>query len=160
MQSAKPILYNYWRSSASWRVRIVLSMKGIDYEYVPVHLLKDGGEQNKEEYKRLNPMGRVPALVIDGHTLAESVAIMEYLEETRKERPMLPSDPVKRAVVRQLVEVINSGIQPLQNISVLAKVGDEYKQDRKEWAQTYISKGMAAFEEIVATSRGRYCVGD
>ena len=159
MQS-KVILYNYWRSSASWRVRIALNWKGIPFDYVPVHLLKDGGQQNKDEYKKLNPMGRVPALVIDGHTLAESVAILEYLEETRKERPLLPADAVKRALVRQLVEIINSGVQPLQNVSVLAKIGDEYKQDRKEWAQTYIKKGLAAFEEIVATSRGKYCVGD
>ena len=126
MQSTKPILYNYWRSSASWRVRIALHWKGIEYEYVPVNLLKEGGQQYKEEYKKLNPMARVPALVIDGHTLAEILAILEYLEETRKERPLLPSDPFKRAIVRQLVEIINSGIQPLQNLPVLAKV-DEYK---------------------------------
>ena len=120
--TAKPILYNYWRSSASWRVRIVLQWKGIDYEYKSIQLLSD--DQNKEEYKKLNPMGRVPALVIDGHTLAESVSIMEYLEETRKERPMLPADPVQRATVRQLVEIINSGIQPLQNLGVLNALGE------------------------------------
>ena len=125
MQATKPILFNYWRSSASWRVRIVLAWKGIDYEYRCIHLLKD--EQNAAEYKELNPMGRVPALIIDGHNLGESVAIMEYLEETRKERPLLPADPIKRAVVRQLVEIINSAVQPLQNISVLGKIGDEYK---------------------------------
>ena len=100
MQSTKPILYNYWRSSASWRVRIALAWKGIDYEYVPIHLLKEGGQQYKDDYKKLNPMMRVPALHIDGHTFAESIAILEYLEETRKERPLLPSDPVKRAQVR------------------------------------------------------------
>ncbi len=124
MQSTKPILYNYWRSSASWRVRIVLAWKGIDYEYKAVHLLKD--EQNEGDYKKFNPMGRVPALYIDGHTLAESIAIMEYLEETRKERPMLPSDPIKRATVRQLVEIINSGIQPLQNLGLMNYLGEVY----------------------------------
>ena len=127
MESGKPILYNYWRSSASWRVRIALNWKGIEYEYVPIHLLKDGGQQYSEDYKKKNPMARVPALYIDGHTLAESVAILEYLEETRKERPLLPSDPIKRAQVRQLVEIVNSGIQPLQNLPVLARVNDEYK---------------------------------
>ncbi|TNV75697.1 hypothetical protein FGO68_gene17391 [Halteria grandinella] len=155
---SKVILYNYWRSSASWRVRIALAWKGIDYEYVCVHLLKD--EQNSEEHKRLNPMGRVPALVIDGHTLAESVAILEYLEETRKERPLLPADPVKRATVRQLVEIVNSAIQPMQNIAVLDKISGEFKQDRKAWAQLWIRKGMAAFEQIVSTSAGKYSVGD
>ena len=108
---SKPVLYSFWRSSASWRVRIVLKWKGIDYDYVAIHLLKDS--QNQEDYKKLNPMGRVPALVIGGHCLAESVAIMEYLEETYNERPLLPADPFKRALVRQLVEIINSGMQPL-----------------------------------------------
>ena len=112
--TAKPILYSYWRSSASWRVRFVLAWKGIDYEYRAVHLLKDGGQHTHEDYKKLNPMGRVPALVINGHTLGESVAIMEYLEETAKDtRPMLPADPIQRAIVRQLVEIVNSAIQPL-----------------------------------------------
>ena len=111
--TTKPMLFSYWRSSASWRVRIVLAYKGIDYDYHAIHLLKDGGQQTKDDYKKYNPMGRVPALVIDGHTLGESVAIMEYLEETRKERPMLPSEPAKRALVRQLVEIVNSGMQPL-----------------------------------------------
>jgi len=105
------VLYSFWRSSASWRVRIVLKWKGIDYDYVAIQLLKDS--QNQEDYKKLNPMGRVPALVIGGHCLAESVAIMEYLEETYKERPLLPVDPFKRALVRQLVEIVNSGMQPL-----------------------------------------------
>ena len=104
-------------------------------------------------------MGRVPALVIDGHTLGESVAILEYLEETRKERPLLPEDPYKKALVRQIVEIVNSGIQPLQNISVLDKIGG-FGQDKKAWTQFFITKGMAAIEEIVAESRGKYCVGD
>ena len=116
-------------------------------------------DQNKEEYKKLNPMGRVPALVIDGHTLAESVSIMEYLEETRKERPMLPADPVQRATVRQLVEIINSGIQPLQNLGVLNALG-ELGLDKKSWAQKWIIKGLTAFEEVLQTSKGKYCVGD
>ena len=97
MKGAKPILYSYWRSTASWRVRNALAWKDIDYEYVAINLFKDGGEQNKEEYKKFNPYGRVPTLIIDGHTLNESVAIIEYLEETRNERPLLPSDAYKRA---------------------------------------------------------------
>ncbi len=95
---SKPVLYSYWRSSASWRVRIVLQWKGVEYDYKSIHLLKD--DQTQDDYKKLNPMGRVPALIIGGHCLAESVAIMEYLEETYKDRPMLPTDPFKRAVAR------------------------------------------------------------
>ena len=98
ISDSKTVLYSFWRSSASWRVRIALKWKGIDYEYKPVHLLKD--EQNSEEHKKRNPMGKVPVLFIDGHTLSESVAILEYLEETHKERPLLPADPFKRALVR------------------------------------------------------------
>ena len=113
MKGTKPILYNYWRSTASWRVRIALAWKGIEYDYVPVNILKDGGEQNSSDYKKLNPFTRVPTLIIDGYTLNESVAIIEYLEETRKNRPLLPADTYKRAQTRRLVEMINSGIQPL-----------------------------------------------
>ena len=108
----KPILYSFCRSSASWRVRIALKLKGIDYEYKAVNTRAQ--EQFEDEYSKLNPMNRVPALFIDGKTIAESVAIVEYLEETRKDsRQLLPADPYLRAKVRQLVEIINSGIQPL-----------------------------------------------
>ena len=155
--SAKPILYSYWRSSASWRVRIVLQWKGVEYEYRNIDLLNNS--QNSEDYKKNNPMGRVPALIVNGHCLGESVAIMEYLEETHKDRPMLPSDPIKRAIVRQLVEIVNSGVQPLQNISVINMI-DSFGQDKKAWTQHWIKKGLAAFEEIISTSRGKYCVGD
>mmetsp|Transcript_3206 Transcript_3206/g.2162 ORF Transcript_3206/g.2162 Transcript_3206/m.2162 type:complete len:113 (+) Transcript_3206:28-366(+) len=110
VEAGKPVLYSYWRSSCSWRLRIALLLKEIDYEYKAVHLVKDGGEQKKEAYLAINPAGKVPALVIDGHTLTESVAIMEYLEETRKDKaPLLPADPYLRCKVRQIVEAINSG---------------------------------------------------
>ena len=105
-------------------------------------------------------MGRVPALVIDGHTLGESVAIMEYLEETRPDRPLLPKAPHEKAVVRQLVEIINSGVQPLQNIGVLNYISEELKGDRKTFAVTWITKGIAAFEEIIKDTHGKYCYGD
>ena len=78
---SKPVLHGYWRSTCSWRVRIVLNLKSIEYEYKPVHLVKDGGEQFKEEYKKLNPASQVPAMEIDGHVLTESLPISEYLEE-------------------------------------------------------------------------------
>ena len=110
----KAILYSYWRSSCSWRVRLALLLKGVDFEYKGVHLVKDGGHQNQEEYKKLNPAQRVPALIIDGHTLSESMAICEYLEETRPtEASLFPKDPYEKYLVRQIAETINSAIQPL-----------------------------------------------
>ena len=105
----------------------------------------------------MNPYGRVPTLIIDGHTLNESVAIIEYLEETRKERPLLPSDAYRRAQVRRLVEIVNSGIQPMQNLSVLAKVEEK---NRMEWGKHFVTKGMKALDELIGESRGKYCVGD
>ena len=107
-QLVKPILYNYWRSGSSWRVRCVLHWKGIDYEYRVVDTSKS--QQNQEEYHKLNPFERIPTLLVDGLTLAESVAICEYLDETRKEKPLLPTEPGKRAIVRQLCEILNSGV--------------------------------------------------
>lgn len=110
----KPILYSYFRSSCSWRVRIALALKGIDYEIVPINLIKDGGQQFTEEFQTLNPMKQVPALKIDGITIVQSLAIMEYLEETRPIPRLLPQDPQKRAIVRMISDLIASGIQPLQ----------------------------------------------
>ncbi|XP_054725624.1 probable maleylacetoacetate isomerase 2 isoform X1 [Anastrepha obliqua] len=153
----KPILYSYWRSSCSWRVRIALNLKEIPYDIKPISLIKSGGEQHCNEYREVNPMEQVPALQIDGHTLIESVAIMHYLEETRPQRPLLPQDVHKRAKVREIVEIICSGIQPLQNLIVLIHVGEEKK---KEWAQHWITRGFRAVEKALSTSAGKYCVGD
>ncbi|XP_076441760.1 maleylacetoacetate isomerase-like [Babylonia areolata] len=153
---AKPILYSYFRSSASWRVRIALAMKGVEYDYMPVHLVKEGGEQNKEEYKALNPMSQVPTLIIDGVTLTQSLPIIEYLDETRPGPQILPKDAIKRAQARALAEVINSGIQPLQNLKTLAEFGDK----KMEWGKTVISRGFDAFEKMLTSTAGKYCVGD
>lgn len=178
----KPILYSYWRSSCSWRVRIALNLKEIPYDIKPISLIKSGGEQHCNEYREVNPMEQVPALQIgeyldcefcisyilinivsnlymyvDGHTLIESLAIMHYLEETRPQRPLLPQDVHKRAKVREICEIICSGIQPLQNLIVLIHVGEEKK---KEWAQHWITRGFRAVEKVLSTSAGKYCVGD
>ncbi|KGL78417.1 Maleylacetoacetate isomerase, partial [Tinamus guttatus] len=151
-----PILYSYFRSSCSWRVRIALALKGIAYNQVPVNLLKDGGQQHSAEYKILNPMQQVPALKIDGITLSQSLAIIHYLEETRPSPRLLPQDPKKRAQVRMISDHIVSGIQPLQNVSVLERVGEK----KLEWAQHYIKSGFQALEQILQHTAGRYCVGD
>ncbi|XP_027408324.1 maleylacetoacetate isomerase isoform X3 [Bos indicus x Bos taurus] len=113
-ESSKPILYSYFRSSCSWRVRIALALKNIDYETVAINLTKDGGQQFSGEFQALNPMKQVPALKIDGITIGQSLAIIEYLEETRPTPRLLPRDPKKRAQVRMVSDLIASGIQPLQ----------------------------------------------
>ncbi|KAF4788583.1 Maleylacetoacetate isomerase [Turdus rufiventris] len=112
--AAKPILYSYFRSSCSWRVRIALALKGISYDLVPVNLIKDGGQQFSAEFKALNPMQQVPALKIDGITISQSLAIINYLEETHSNPRLLPQDLKKRAQVRMIADHIVSGIQPLQ----------------------------------------------
>ncbi|ELU01132.1 hypothetical protein CAPTEDRAFT_17982 [Capitella teleta] len=157
-----PILYSYFRSSASWRVRIALAIKGIDYEYRAVNLIKDGGQQRTSEYKERNPMAQVPALVIDGVTLTQSLAIIEYIEETRPENPIHPKDPVARAQARKLAEIINSGIQPIQNLSVLQHVEKltSRPESKAEWGHFFINKGFVALEKEIAQTAGKYSVGD
>ncbi|XP_018047360.1 PREDICTED: probable maleylacetoacetate isomerase 2 [Atta colombica] len=153
----KPVLYSYWRSSCSWRVRIALNLKEIPYDIKPVNLVKSGGEQHSNEFREINPMEKVPALHIDNHTLIESLNILQYLEETRPNRSLMPVDPIKRARVREICEIIASGIQPLQNIGLLTHVGEERKT---EWAQNWITRGFTAVEKLLLSSAGKYCVGD
>ena len=157
-------LYGYWRSSCSWRVRIALRLKDLAHEYVPVHLVKDGGEQNSERYRALNPMRTVPLLEVTegGRTLhlSQSLAIMEYLEERHPSPPLLPGDAADRARVRMLAELVNSGIQPLQNLGVLQRIKGELHGDDKAWAAYWIDRGLTAFQALVQESAGRYCMGD
>mmetsp|Transcript_37445 Transcript_37445/g.98205 ORF Transcript_37445/g.98205 Transcript_37445/m.98205 type:complete len:244 (+) Transcript_37445:129-860(+) len=152
-----PTLYTYWRSSCSWRVRLALNWKGIKFDSVPVHLVKDGGEQLKPSYTRVNPMMQVPTLAIDDLVLSESIAIIEYLDEAKGGRAILPADPVSRAKVREIVNIIASGIQPVQNLRVLRKHGIDKKV---EWGQWAINHGFVALEEKLTTTAGKYCLGD
>ncbi len=153
-------LYAYWRSSASWRVRTALAFKNVQYEYIAVHLIKDGGEQNRDEYRALNPMAQVPTLVLDdGRALSQSLAIIEYLEETIPHPPLLPRDPYLRARARQLAEVVNSGIQPLQNTYPLQHV-KSLGLNNEEWAQHFITRGLDALQTSAEASAGRFLVGD
>jgi len=136
----------------------VLSMKNIPYEYKAVDLVKEGGEQLKPEYaNEVNPMKGVPSLVVDGKIIAESVAIMEFLEETHPNPPLLPKDPFERAKVRQIVEAIASDIQPPQNLRVLKRL-EEAK--RPEWAKYWIEEGFKGLELVLKQTSGEYCVGD
>jgi maleylpyruvate isomerase len=157
-------LYGYWRSSCTNRVRIALHYKGVEHEYIPVNLSPTEGAQNRPEFKERNPFAQVPVLEVP-HAgaplyLSQSMAILEYLEETIESRPLLPSDATLRARVRQYAELINSGIQPLQNISVLAEVAKRTGSGELEWLQHFISKGLRALEHSVRQTAGRYCVGD
>ncbi len=152
-------LHGYWRSSSTWRVRIALHHKGLSWETVPVHLIEDGGQQNKPGFLARNPMGQVPVLEVDGIKLSQSMAIIEYLEERWPNPPLLPGSPEGRARVRQLAEIVNAGIQPLQNLSVLKLVSNEGRARRK-WAAQWIHKGFEALEKIVSQTSGCYCVGD
>ncbi|KAL0969104.1 hypothetical protein UPYG_G00222660 [Umbra pygmaea] len=153
---SKPILHGYFRSSCSWRVRIAFALKGIEYDNVPVNLIKDGGLQLTDQYKQLNPMQQVPAVQIDGITLSQSLAVIQYIEETRPGTRLLPVDPQKRAQVRMISDLIASGIQPLQNLNVLQKIGAE----KLQWAQHFIQRGFEALEPILKETAGKYCVGD
>jgi len=141
-------LSTYWRSSCSYRVRIALGHKGLAYEPVFVNLLE--GQQRSPEYRAQNPIGHVPTLTVDGKPFVESVAIMELLEELYPDPPLLPKRPEDRARVRALVETINAGVQPLQNLVVLDHLGDD-KAKRTEWLRFFIGRGLAAFEALVAS---------
>ena len=160
----KLTLFNYFRSSSAWRVRIALAWKQLPYEYVAVHLLRDGGEQWRPDYLARNPQGMVPLLEIDEggqrRSIAQSMAIIEYLEERVPEPALLPRDLWLRARARQLAEIVNSSIQPLQNTSVLQRVKGELHGDDKAWARGFIERGLGAFEQVVGATAGRFCVGD
>lgn len=157
-------LYGYWRSSASWRVRIALNLKGVAYEYVPVNLVADGGQQKSDAYRALNPMAQVPTLAFEEggatRTLTQSVAIVEYLEERFPTPALLPSDPYLRARTRALVEVVNAGIQPLQNLEPQRYVREELKGDAAAFTKHFIGRGMLALEALARDTAGRYLVGD
>lgn len=140
-------LYTYWRSSASHRVRLALGYKGLAYEPVYVNLLE--GEQRRDEYRKTNPMGHLPCLVLDGVKYVESTAILELLEELYPEPPLYPKTPADRARVRALVQIVNSGIQPLQNLVVLDRLGDD-KEMRVSWLRHFITRGLDAWEALAS----------
>jgi maleylpyruvate isomerase len=157
-------LYGYWRSSSAWRVRIALAYKRIEYEYVPVHLRRGGGEQHRPEFRAKNPIGYVPVLELemDGRErrVGESIAILELLEELHPVPPLLPRDPFFRARVRQITLLIACGIQPLQNTSVRLWVEQELRADGSAWTGHWVARGLEAVETLVRETAGTYAVGD
>jgi maleylpyruvate isomerase len=157
-------LYSYWRSSASHRVRIALGLKGLAFEYAAVHLLREGGEQRMPAHLARNPMAQVPTLEItedDGTVrhLSQSMAIIEYLDERWPSPGLLPGDPYLRARTRALAEIVNSGIQPLQNTTTMRRVR-ELGGDDVAWVRAFIGEGLRAYARSAADVAGRFSVGD
>jgi len=154
-------LYSYFRSSAAYRARIALNLKGIAYETVSVHLVKDGGHNYRPEFRAVNPQMRVPVLVTDqGDRLIQSLAIIEYLDETHPEPPLLPKDPIGRAKVRALAELIACDIHPLNNTSPLRYLKNAMSQQQSAidtWYHHWILAGFEALEGL--TAAGPYACG-
>ena len=156
----QPILYDYWRSSACYRVRIALNLKGVAYEAAPVNLLAD--EQMADAYKDENPQGLVPALAIGGRVLTQSLAIVEWLDATYAEPKLIPADPDERAHVMAMALAIACDIHPVNNLRVLkylARLGID-QGARDEWYRHWIAEGFAGLEALAAPRAGRFLFGD
>jgi maleylpyruvate isomerase len=147
-------LYSFYRSSAAYRVRIALNLKGVSHEIVSRHLTKGGGEHLSAEFQRINPQMRVPALVLnDGSVLTQSLAIIEYLDETHPQPPLLPRDAQPRAQVRAVAQIIASDIHPLNNLAPLRYLHRQFGQDQgalDDWYRHWIAQGFAAIEALIA----------
>jgi maleylacetoacetate isomerase len=146
-------LYSYFRSSAAYRVRIALNLKGLAYDTVSIHLVKDGGHNRRPEFRAINPQMRVPVLVTDqGETLIQSLAIIEYLDETHPQPPLLPKDPIARAKVRGFAELIACDIHPLNNTSPLRYLKREMNHEQSAidtWYHHWVTEGFEALEAMI-----------
>lgn len=150
------VLHGYFRSGTSYRTRLALNWKGVPFEYVAVNLAE--GAQHEPAYKALNPQGLVPALEVDGQILTQSVAILEWIEETFPDRPLLPSDPMARARVRAFAAAIGCDIHPVQNLRILKAVramNDDDAEAGPAWARRWISTGFEALEKLAEQADGR-----
>ncbi|SEM34746.1 maleylacetoacetate isomerase [Luteibacter sp. UNCMF331Sha3.1] len=158
------ILYTYWRSSAAYRIRIVLNLKGLPYEARPVSLIEDGGAHLKESYRAVSPQAQLPTLVDEGQIVRQSVSIMEYLEETRPSPPLMPADARGRAKVRELVLAVATDIHPLGNLRVLKAIEAGFGADqaaKEAWSRRWIANGFDGIEKLLADgTAGRFSFGD
>lgn len=156
-------LYSYFRSSAAYRVRIALALKNLPFDLVPVHLVNHGGEQKSPEYTSINPQQLVPALITDsGEVLTQSLAILEYLEETYPQTPLLPTDTVARAKVRALCQAIACDIHPINNLRVLKYLSHELQitdAQKNTWYRHWIDEGFMALEKMLTDSED-FCVAN
>jgi maleylacetoacetate isomerase len=155
-------LYSYFRSSAAFRVRIALNLKGLAYETLPIHLVKDGGHNRRPEYRAINPQMKVPTLIAPGgEILIQSLAIIEYLDETHPQPPLLPKDPITRAKARALSELIACDIHPLNNLGPLRYLKNTLGQEQSAidtWYHHWVLEGFEALEQLIEA--GPYCCGD
>ena len=159
------VLYGYFRSSAAFRVRIALNLKGITPEYQFIHLLKDGGRQHDASYRALNPQEIIPTLVHDEHVIGQSLAAIEYLDEIRPNPPILPGDAAGRARVRQLAYVVACDVHPINNLRVSNYLRDRLgagQDAQRDWHQHWITLGFTALETLLSSSSqtGQFCHGD
>lgn len=156
-------LWSYWRSSCAYRVRIALGLKRLPFEYAAVHLIQDGGQQHRPEFVAKNPASQVPVLELDegGEVvrLVQSIAIIEYLDERFPEPPLLPATARGRAHVRAMAELVNSGIQPLQNTSTFQEL-KKHGVPTEPWARHFIERGLIALEQLAAPEAGAFLFGD
>jgi maleylacetoacetate isomerase len=158
-------IYDYFRSSACYRVRIALNLKKIDFEALPVHLVNDGGEQLKPQYQALNPQALVPALEENGRILTQSLAIIEYLDEVHPTPALLPSDPFAKARVRAFAYAIAADLHPLNNLRVLKYLTHDMgisEEQKNTWYQHWMAKGLSALEKLVTGSAQQtaFCFGE
>jgi maleylpyruvate isomerase len=155
------IFYDYWRSSSAWRVRIALHLKGVVCERRAVNLKPGVDQQHSPEFRAVNPMGQVPVLVTDdGRTLCESQAILAYLDERHPSPPLLPGDAWQRARARQLAEMVTSGIQPYQNLTLLAHLGKVGIAQPLDVARHFNVRGLIALEALAGETAAAFLVGD
>ncbi len=156
-------LYSYFRSSATYRVRIALNLKGLEYDVVPVHLIKNGGEQHSAEYAKLNPSELVPTLVTQDVPLSQSLAILEYLEEQYPNPALLPKDPILRAQVRGFAQHIACDIHPVNNLRILQYLVNDLQlseEQKLDWYAHWIHKGFTALEADLRTRESKFAFGD
>ncbi|MBN9552810.1 MAG: maleylacetoacetate isomerase, partial [Alphaproteobacteria bacterium] len=158
-------LQGYFRSSAAYRCRIAFNLKGVPYELVPVHLRRDGGEQRKPAYRKLNPQALVPAVQVDGAILTQSLAIIEWLDEAYPDPPLLPVDRIERAHARAFAQVIACDVHPLQNLRVLNYLKTELAQPQATldaWCRHWIGEGLSACEALLtrAAPAGPFTFGE
>lgn len=156
-------LYTYFRSSAAYRVRIALNLKGLTVEHIPVHLLQDGGQQHAEAYRSLNPQELVPTLVDGPHALTQSLAICEYLDERHPEPALLPGDAAQRAHIRAIALSIACDIHPVNNLRILQYLSNTLKASdtqKTDWYLHWLRLGLNALQTQIAPQAGDYCVGN